>query len=180
MADCFASIFFLSLEKQICSLGLKLTLHQMISSKLWASVLIRKDSDGEALVDDLCCYSAVWRFFWKEVLAFPGSFKQTNNVFHGKLSGCHMEDSNQPHHDYNEELRCSQAYIHALFGNWQRLSGTRFWWFNWREKPPTGKIIVECKRVTKIRVKWIVCCFFLGGRGGGGRFKINPSLENWI
>lgn len=89
---CFA--FFLKFgKKQICSLGLKLTLHQMISSKLWASVLIRKDSDGEALVDDLCCYRrGVWRFFWKEVLAFPGSFKQTNNVFHGKLSGYHMDE----------------------------------------------------------------------------------------
>ena len=31
-------------------------------------------------------------FLWKEVLAFPGSFKQTNHVFHGKLSGCHMDD----------------------------------------------------------------------------------------
>ena len=62
-------------------------------SKRWASVLIRKDSDGEALVDNLCCYRrGVWRFFWKEVLAFPGSFKQTNNVFHGKLSGCHMDE----------------------------------------------------------------------------------------
>ena len=67
--------------------------HQLISSKRWASVLIRKDSDGEALVDDLCCYRrGVWRFFWKEVLAFPGSFKQTNHVFNGKLSGCHMDD----------------------------------------------------------------------------------------
>lgn len=27
-----------------------------------------------------------------EVLGFPGSFKQTNNVFNGKLSGCHMDE----------------------------------------------------------------------------------------
>lgn len=44
--------------------------------------------------------------------------------------------------------------------------------------PPTGKKRVEMQESEKKGWYELHCCCFFGGRGGRGRFKIDPSLEN--